>query len=138
MGLWHTHRSSNLGQKTRPYNNQKKKKKKKMRICKIIDFAVPADCRIKLKEGEKKDKYLDLARELKKLWNMKETIVPIVIGAFGTITKGLLKGLEDLEVDWRVEAIQMTALLRTARIQRRILETWGDLLSLKLQWKTIS
>ena len=61
-------------------------------------FAVPADHRIKLKECEKKDKYLDLARELKKLWNMKVTIVPIVIGAFGTITKGLLKGLEDLEV----------------------------------------
>ena len=33
--------------------------------------------------------YLDLARELKKVWNMKVTIVPIVIGAFGTITKEL-------------------------------------------------
>ena len=68
-------------------------KKRKKRICKIVDFAVPADHRIKLKECEKKNKYLDLARELKKLWNMKVTIVPIVIGAFGTITKGLLKGL---------------------------------------------
>ena len=74
---------------------------KKKRIGKIVDFAVPADHRIKLKECEKKDKYLDLARELKKLWNMKVTIVPIVIGAFGTITKGLLKGLEDMEVDGR-------------------------------------
>ena len=88
-------------------------------------------------DSEKKDKYLDLARELKKLWNMKVTIAPIVIGAFGTITKGLLKGLEDLEVGGRVETIQMTALLRTARILRRVLETWGDLLSLKLMWKTI-
>ena len=35
---------------------------------------------------EKKDKYHDLARELKKLWNMKVTIIPIVIGAFGTVT----------------------------------------------------
>ena len=48
---------------------------------------------INLKECEKY-KYHDLARELKKLWNMKVTIVPIVIGALGTITKGLLKGLE--------------------------------------------
>ena len=71
---------------------------KKKIICKIVDFAVPADNRINLKENEKKGKYLDLARELKKLWNMKVTIVPIVIGALGTITKGLLKGLEDLEV----------------------------------------
>ena len=59
--------------------------------------------RIILKESEKKDKYLDLARELKKLWNMKVKIVPVVIGALGTITKGLLKGLEDLEIGGRVE-----------------------------------
>ena len=106
---------------------------KKKRICKIVDFAVPADHRINLKESEKKDKYLDLARELKKLWNMKVTIVPIVIGALGTITEGLLKSLEDLEIGGRVETIQTTALLRTGRILIRVLETWGDLLSLKLQ-----
>ena len=74
---------------------------------------------------------------MKKLWNMHMTILPIVIGAFGTVTKGLLKGLEDLEVGGRVETIQSTALWRTARILRRVLETWGNLLSLKLQWKTI-
>ena len=85
-------------------------KKKKMKICKIVDFAVPADHRIKLKECEKKDKYLDLVRELKKLWNMQVTILPIVIGAFVTVTKGLRKGLEELEVGGRVETIQTTAL----------------------------
>ena len=111
---------------------------KKKRTCKIVDFAVPADHRIKLKECERKDKYLDLARDLKKLWNIQVTIIPIVIGAFGTVTKGLLKGLEDLEVVGRVKTIQTTTLLRTARILTRVLETWGDLLSLKLQWKTIS
>ena len=37
-----------------------------MRICKSFDLAVPTDQRIKLKEGEKKEKYLDLARELEK------------------------------------------------------------------------
>ena len=82
--------------------------------------------------------YLDLARDLKKLWNIKVTIVPLVISAFDTITKGLLKELEDLEFDGWVDTIQMTALLRTARILKPVLETWGDLLSLKLQWKTIS
>ena len=54
---------------------------------------------------------------------MKVTIVPIVIGALGTIIKGLLKGLEDLEVGGRVETIQTTALPRMARILRRVLET---------------
>ena len=102
---------------------------KKKRTCKNVDFVEPADHRIKLKGCEKKDKYFDLVRDLKK---MKVTIIPIVIGAFGTVTKGLLKGLEDLEVGVRVETIQTTALLRTTRILRRVLETWGDLLSFKV------
>ena len=96
---------------------------KKKRTCKIVNFFIPADHRIKLKECEKKDKYLDLVRELKELWNMQVTLKPIVIGASGTVIKGLLKGLEDLEVGGRVETIQTTALLRKARILRRVLET---------------
>ena len=40
---------------------------------------------------------------------MRVTIVPIMIGDFVTVTKGLLKSLEDLEVSWRVETIQTTA-----------------------------
>ena len=67
---------------------------------------------------------------------MQVTIIPTVIGAFGTVTKGLLKGLEDFEVGRCVKTIQTTALLRTARIPRRVLETWGDLLSLKLQYSS--
>ena len=75
------------------------------------------------KELLSEDKNLDLAREIKTPRNMKVTIVPIVIGALGTVTKRLLKGLEDLEIGRRVETIQTTALLRTARILRRVLET---------------
>ena len=58
-----------------------------------MDFDVPADLRVKLKEYEKRDKYLNLARELKKLWNMKVTIIQIVISALGTVTKGLVQVL---------------------------------------------
>ena len=78
---------------------------------------------MKLKEFEKRDKYLDLARELKKLWNMKVTIIPSVIGALGTVTKGLVQGQKDLEKRGRVETIQTTAFLRSARILRRVLKT---------------
>ena len=46
-----------------------------------MDFAVPADHRVKLKEREKRDKYPNFAIEVKKLWNMKMTVIPIVIGA---------------------------------------------------------
>ena len=88
-----------------------------------MNFAVPTDHRTKLKVREKKNKYVDLASELNKLWNMKVTVVPIVIADFGTVIKGLLKGMEDLEVGGRVKAIQTNTLLRTARILRRVLET---------------
>ena len=50
-----------------------------------------------------------------------------MIGGFDTVTKGLLKGLEDVEVGGRVETIQTTAFLRTAKIKKeswRLEETW--------------
>ena len=67
---------------------------------------------------------------------MKVTITPIVIGAFGPVTKGLLKGLEDLEVGGRVETIQTTILLRNGQNTKSPGDL-RDLLSLKLQKKTI-
>ena len=48
-------------------NSNKKKKKKRKTTCKIVNFVAPADYRVKLKEREKNDKYLNLARVLKKL-----------------------------------------------------------------------
>ena len=49
---------------------------------------------------------MDLARELKKLWNMKLTVVPVLIGVLGTISKGLVRGLEELETGGLIETIQ--------------------------------
>ena len=86
-----------------------------------------------MKESELKDNYLDLARELKKRWDIKVTVIPIVTGAFGKVIKGLIWGLEGLEIRGRLETIQTTALLGSARILRRVPETSGDLLTLKLQ-----
>ena len=54
---------------------------------------------------------------------MRATVIPLVIGALGRVTKGLTQGMKDLEIRGRVETIQTTALWRSAR-----LETWGDLL----------
>ena len=64
---------------------------------------------------------------------MMVMVIAIVIGALDTVNKGLVKGLEDLEIRGRAETIQPTALLRSARILRRVLLTWGDFLSLKLR-----
>ena len=88
-----------------------------------MNFGIPADHRIILKEGEKRNKYLDLTKELKKLWNLTVTVIPIVIGALGTVIKGLVQGLEDLEIRGPVETILTTALLGSVRTWRRVLET---------------
>ena len=105
IGILRYKRSPNLSQTTRPRDHQQKE-----RTCRIVDFAVPADYKLKLKENEKRDKYQDFARELKKTWNMKVTVIPIVIGTLGTVTKGLVQDLKDLEISRRVETLQTTAL----------------------------
>ena len=76
-----------------------------------------------VKESEKRDKYLDFARELKKLWNMKVTEIALVFGPPCTVTKKLVEELEDLEKRRRMKTTQTTALLRSVRILRRVLET---------------
>ena len=72
---------------------------------KIVDFGASSDHMVKMKESEKRGKYLDLARELKKLWNMKVTMIPVVICALDTVTKGLVQGLEGLEIRGQVKTI---------------------------------
>ena len=80
--------------------------------------------RVKLKGSKKRDKYPDVARELKKeLWNMNMTVMPIVIGALGTIPKGLVKGLDVLEIRGQVETspwLQLPTLL-TYSVERLVL-----------------
>ena len=77
------------------------------RTCQIVDFALKADRRTKFKESEKRDKYQDLARELK---NNRWDVEMIIINALSTVIKGLVKGLDNLEIRGRVETIQITAL----------------------------
>ena len=73
----------------------------------------------KMKESEKIDKYLDFSTELKKLWNLTVTMMPIVVGVFGTVPKLLERRLEELEIRERLKTI---TLLRSARILKRRLE----------------
>ena len=69
---------------------------------------------------EKIDKYVDLARELKKLWNVRLTVLPVVVDTLGTAPK---KSPKELEIKERINTIQTSALLRLARKVRRVLET---------------
>ena len=87
-----------------------------------MDFAIPGDHRVEMKEREKREKYQDLARELQVLWNTKVTVTPIVIGALGTVPKSLKNRLDQIGIRTKIETMQTTALLNTARIVRKVLE----------------
>ena len=95
---------------------------KRNKCCKIIYFAIPYDSRIAEKEVEKVVKYQDLARELKKLWKMKTMVIPIVIGTFGTVPKDLKKRLENIGIETKIDELQKSVILNTARILRKVLE----------------
>ena len=85
----------------------------KKRTNRIVNFAVRADYRAKLKENEEGSISRPCLR-IKKLWNMKVTVIPIVIGELGTIPIGLIVELEKLEIRENVGTIQITASLRSA------------------------
>ena len=70
------------------------------------------------KEEEKIEKYRDLAREVAKLWNVRVKIIPVVIGALGTIPNDLEERINEMGISLKTAQIQMSILLGTARILR--------------------
>ena len=96
---------------------------KKERVCLIVDIAVPSDRRVEEKEQEKVEKYQDLKREIGRMWEILEVqLVPVVIGALGSVSKGFDKWIEKLDTQCNFVDMQKIALLGTARILRKILE----------------
>jgi hypothetical protein len=96
--------------------------RKESKECLVIDIAVPGDVRVERKEDEKIEKYRDLCRELKRLWGVRCSVVPVVVGALGTIPRRLTSYLALLDINLSVETIQKSAILGTARIVRKVLE----------------
>ena len=103
---------------TRPCDSQKTKK----RTCRIVDFDILADHRVKLKESEKRDKYLDLVRELEKKPMEYKSDRDTNCGWYSRYShQCLVQGLKDFEIRGWIETILTTALLKSARILRRVL-----------------
>ena len=72
------------------------------------------------------DKYQNLRTEIKRLWNMKNMVVPIVIGSLGTISKQFNDHAQRLELDsLSLLDLQESVLLGTAHILRRVLQPSG-------------
>jgi hypothetical protein len=97
-------------------------KNTKEKICTLIDVAIPADRNVVKKEVEKMLKYKRLCIEVERMWNLKCTIIPVIIGTTGIITRSLRKNLEDVPGKPSIESLQKTAILGTSHIIRKVVQ----------------
>ena len=68
-------------------------KNEKDKTCILTDVVIPADRNVVQKDAEKKLKYKSLCIEIQRMWNLKCTIIPVIIGATGIVTRSLRKNL---------------------------------------------
>ena len=125
--------NQNLSQKIKHIKVQTKFWLRRKISCHLVDFFISADHKIKIKNENKKAKNGQMpgsCQWTEKLWSMKLAVIPIVVGAFGIVPKSLEKRLGKLGIRERIETIQDIVYIE------KVLETRGDLLSLRLPWKT--
>jgi hypothetical protein len=95
-------------------------KNNKEKTCTLIDVAIPTKRNFVQKEAEKKLKYKSLCIEIQRMWNLKCTIVPVIIGATGVVTRSLKKNSESVPGKHSIDSQQKTALLGTSHTVRKV------------------
>jgi hypothetical protein len=73
------------------------------------------------KEAEKILKYKHLTIEIQRMWNVNTNVIPVIIGATGTISESFRKYLSIVQGNHEVKELQKTAILGTAHILRKVL-----------------
>ena len=87
----------------------------------LIDVAISGDRNVIKKEAEKILKYKDLTIEIQRMWKVKTRVIPVIIGATGTISKSFRKYMSNIPGNHEVKELQKTAILGTAHILRKVL-----------------
>jgi hypothetical protein len=80
----------------------------------LIHVAIPGERNVIQKEAEKILKYKDLTIEIQRMWNVKTRVIPVIIGATGTISKSLKKYVSPIPGNHEVKELQKTSILSTA------------------------
>jgi hypothetical protein len=91
------------------------------RTCMLIEVAIQGDRNVIQKEAEEILKYKDLTTEIQRMWNVKTRVIPVLIGATGTISKSFRKYVSTIPGNHDVRELQKTAILGTAHILRKAL-----------------
>jgi hypothetical protein len=97
-------------------------KTKKQQTPTLPGNATPAHRKAVQKEAEKKLKYKSLCVEIKRMWNLKCTIITVIIGATGIVTRSLKKNFETVPEKHSIDSLQKTAILGTSHIIRKVLQ----------------
>jgi len=87
----------------------------------LIDVAISGDRNLIKKEAKKLLKYKDLTIEIQHMWNVKTRVIPVIVGATGTISESFRKYVSNIPGNHKVKELQKTAILGTAHILRKVL-----------------
>ena len=86
-----------------------------------MDVAISRDRNVIKKEAEKILKYKDLTIETERMWKVKTRVIPVIIGATGTISKAFIKYVRNITGNHEMKELHKTAILGTAHILRKVL-----------------
>ena len=89
--------------------------------CKLIDMTAPSDRNIAPKKMEKKSKYKDLELEIQRMCSLKTGVIPVVVGALGTVKKWMEENIKKVSAAATVTDIQKICMLGSAQILRKVL-----------------
>ena len=73
--------------------------------CMLIDAAISGDRNVIKKEAEKVLKYKELTIEIQRMWNVKTKVIPVIIGATGTISKSFRKYVSNIPGNHEVKGL---------------------------------
>ena len=92
-----------------------------MNCCFLIDVAIPGDSRISQKISEKRQRYSDLKIEIQKMWSVRASVAPVIIGSLGSVPEGLKDQLQTLQIYHAnlIPKMQKSVLLSSCHILRR-------------------
>ena len=96
---------------------------KKANTCLLIDISCPADGNVGRKHAEKLSKYGDLRVEVSRMWQCRTQVVPMVLGALGTVHAGIARWLDIIPGHHNLQHLQKAVLLGSARILRKVMSS---------------
>jgi hypothetical protein len=87
----------------------------------LIHVAISGDRNVIKKEAEEILKYKDVTIEIQRMWNVKTKVIPVIVGATGTISKSFRRYVSNIPGNHEFKELQKTAILGTAHIRWKVL-----------------